>query len=49
MAMTKKEMAEVESLRQERDIYRAMVISGPVVPDVHRFEGGYGQGDFNRG
>ncbi|MCX7178133.1 MAG: hypothetical protein NTX56_04930 [Proteobacteria bacterium] len=49
MAMTKKEMAEVEALRQERDIYRAMVISGPVAPDVHRFEGGYSREDFNRG
>ena len=49
MAMTKKELAEFEALRQERDIYRAMFISSPEAPDVHKFHGGFGNGDFNRG
>jgi hypothetical protein len=48
MAMTKKEIAEVEALRQERDIYRAMVISAPEPPDVHK-AAGYRTEDFNRG
>jgi len=48
MGMTKKEQAEVEALRQERDIYRAMVISAPEAPDVHKATG-YKEEDFNRG
>lgn len=35
MAMNKKELAEMEALRLERDMYRAMHISDPVEPDVH--------------
>lgn len=41
MAMNKKEKGQMEALRLERDMYRAMYVSAPVEPDVHKPE------DFN--
>ena len=35
MAMNKKEIAEMEALRMERDMHRAMHISPMVEPDIH--------------
>ncbi len=35
MAMNKKERDEMEALRLERDMYRAMYISTPVKPDIY--------------
>lgn len=47
MAMTKKELAEVEALRLERDMYRAMRISERVDPDIAPPSNlGYSKKDF---
>jgi len=50
MAMNKKEIAEMEALRLERDMYRAMYISPAVEPDIEPPTNlSYSRNDFVRG
>lgn len=49
MAMNKREKEELEALRMERDMHRAMHISPMAEPDIHPPKGACGDGDFSIG